>query len=104
MRVRLVLGFVALTLLPGCDNFQEFTVQNPCDFEVTVEFRYDQSYPWDFPEPVPAHGEEDMTTASGAGVDSQEVRVSAEGRPPMVRSLQALDDPQTWRIPESFCF
>jgi hypothetical protein len=101
--MRGVVVFAAFAFLPGCDNFQGFTVQNPCDFEVIVEFRYDESFPWDIPETVPAHGEDGMMTASGAGVDSMEVRVSAEGRPPLVETVEAPDDPQVWRIPDSFC-
>ncbi len=101
--MRRVVVFVALVLLAGCDNFQAFTVQNPCDFEVTVEFRGDERYPWDFPETVPAHGEQEMLTPASAGVDSMDARVSAEGGQSMVRTVQAPDDPQVWRIPESFC-
>ena len=94
---------MALASLVACDNFQAFTVKNPCDFDVTVEWRYDETYPWSSPEPVTAHGEREDMTSSGAGVDSMTVRVRAEGRQSVVRRVQAPDDPQVWRIPESFC-
>lgn len=89
--------------LAGCDNFQEFRVENPCDFDVTVEWRYDETYAWSSQETVPANGEREDMTGSGAGVDSMTVRVGAEGRQSIVRHVQAPDDPQVWRIPESFC-
>jgi len=70
---------------------------------VTVEFSSDEGGPWDFPEKIPAHGEQEMLTPASAGVSSMAVRVSAEGRPSMVGTVQAPDDPQVWRIHESFC-
>lgn len=94
---------MAFAVLAGCDNFQEFMIENPCDFDVTVEWRYDETYPWSTPATVPSNGEREDGTGAGAGVDSMEVRVSAESRQSIVRRVQAPDDPQVWRVPESFC-
>ena len=103
-----VASFLVVILLPGCDNFQGFTVENPCSFAVKVAFAHASAAPpdaerWPSAEAVPANGQREITTASAAGVSAMEVQVRAPGHRTIVETISAPDDPQVWRIPGSFC-
>jgi hypothetical protein len=110
MRRRLIAGttIIAVALLTGCDNFQGFTVENPCPFAVTVAFAPTSvatptGASWPYPYEIQAGGRQEITTGSGAGVSEMKVQIRAAGRKTVVETISALDDPQLWRIPESFC-
>jgi hypothetical protein len=107
-RAVVVLLVVAVSsLLTGCENFQEFTVQNPCDFEVKVAFDSGSNPPadqlWPFADAVPARGERRIVTGAPARIHTMAVQIRAPGRSPVVEVIRVSEDGQTWQIPDTFC-
>jgi len=103
--------FVALlagVLLPACDNFQEFVVQNPCSFDVSVAFAAHPplaGQPWLYPEAVNASSEKHITTGFPVGgyPHSTSIQVRAPGHQVLVETIDVTKDGLVWRIPDSYC-
>jgi hypothetical protein len=103
------LALMVSVLLPGCDDFQEFVVQNPCPFEVSVAFAGTNPppdrKPWPFAETVPASSEKRIVTGAPAGPypHEQRIQIRARGHRIVVETVNVTQDGIAWRIPESFC-
>jgi hypothetical protein len=103
------LALSACLLLPACDDFQEFEVQNPCSFDVNVAFAGasppPDTTPWPYPEVIPALSEEHVTIGAPAGSYPREelVQIRAPGHRTTVATIIVTQDDFTWRIPDSFC-
>jgi hypothetical protein len=101
---------VTCLLVPGCDDFQEFVVQNPCSFEAEVAFANASKPPpdvdrWPYAEAVPALSERSITIHAPAG-DYPLPRVGqvrAPGHRTHIDTIDVTEDDYTWRIPLSFC-
>ena len=103
------LALSACLLLPACDDFQEFEVENPCSFDVNVAFAGTSQPPdttlWAYSEVIPALSEEHVTTGVPAGPYQREqlVQIRAPGHRTTVVTIVLTQDDFTWRIPDSFC-
>jgi hypothetical protein len=98
---------VASLLLPGCDDFQAFEVQNPCRFDVTVAFAGStpDADSWPYSELIPALSEKHVLTGVPAGSypHEQRIQIRALGHRTRVEMVDVTEDDFTWRIPKSFC-
>jgi hypothetical protein len=108
MRPIVVAVVVAVScLLVSCDDFQEFRVRNPCDFEVKVAFVSGSNRPaderWPVAEAVPARDERHILTGAPARIDAMVVQIRAPGRSTVVEVIQVSKDGQMWQIPDTFC-
>ena len=96
-------------LLPGCDDFQAFVVENPCPFDVTVGFAGAtppaDGAPWPYAESIPAMSEKHVLTGLPAGSypHEQRIQIRAPGHRTLAETVDVTQDDLSWRIPESFC-
>jgi hypothetical protein len=96
----------ASLLLPGCDDFQAFEVQNPCPFDVTVAFAGSTDADlWAYSELIPALSKKHVLTGVPAGPypHEQRIQIRALGHRTRVETVDVTKDDFTWRIPKSFC-
>jgi hypothetical protein len=100
---------VVCLLLPGCDDFQEFEVQNPCSFDVTVAFAGTDPPPntelWPYSEVIPARSGKHVLIGVPAGSYpyEQRIQIRARGHRTRVEAVDVTRDDLPWGIPESFC-
>jgi len=101
---------VTCLLVPGCDDFQEFVIQNPCSFEAEVAFATASKPPldverWPYAQAVPALSERSITIHAPAGDYPylERVQVRAPGHRTLIDTIDVTEDDYTWRIPLSFC-